>query len=121
VFVPAVQFSVNLRGIRHELARVLHVRVRKQRVVRRLSVIAARVSLRGEFVEVRCGSIVGRGACVKFDCFVCCHLSHFADWERCPDHPFPRGSARSAGEGRVAAKIRLDVPVQINVVRDVEC
>jgi hypothetical protein len=50
--VAAVELRMDFRGIRHELPRVLHVRVRKQCEVRRLFVSTVRILFGGAFAVV---------------------------------------------------------------------
>lgn len=58
-------FRMDLRRIGHELARVLHMRVRDERVVRGLFMMAVEVRERGEFVMLGGREMIGGGFAVQ--------------------------------------------------------
>ncbi len=66
VFVAAVAFCMDLRGVGHELTRVLQVRVCDERVMRGLLMVAVEIRERGEFVVLRGREVVRRGFAVEF-------------------------------------------------------
>lgn len=67
MLVATVLFGVDLRRIRHELPRVLHMRVREERVMRGAFMVPFGVSTCGKIVIVGRRAMVRRGAMVMID------------------------------------------------------
>lgn len=73
MLVAPVLFGMDFRRIRHELAGMLQMRLREQRVVRGLGVVALGVPLGCEFMIVRSRPVMRGGLLVVFDRFVFGH------------------------------------------------